>query len=87
MFVNDANVDGNGTMVASGTTTYTTTSQFNSSSTVTIHVRATSMQYWSTTSTDAITILGKLLLVLMINGRHVVALVMRKMRLWYTCIR
>ena len=58
VFVNDANVDGNGTMVASRTTTYTTTSQFGTDTTVTIRLRATAT-YWSEVATKSIIVRGK----------------------------
>ena len=58
VFVDDTNVNGNGSIVASGTTTYTTTSQFSAVTTVTIRVRATAT-YWSEVAMESITVLGK----------------------------
>ena len=58
VFVNDASVNGDGTTVASGTTTYNTTSQFSSGTAVTIRVRATAT-YWSEVAMETITIRGK----------------------------
>ena len=59
MFVNDASVNGDGTTVASGTTTYTTTNQFSVGTTVTIRVRATAT-YWSEVAAiESITVRGK----------------------------
>ena len=58
MFVNDANINGNGNIVASGTTT-STTSQFGADTTVTIRVRATAT-YWSEVAAiESITVRGK----------------------------
>ena len=58
VFVNDGNVNGNGTTAASETTTYTTTSQFGVDTTVTIHVRTTAT-YWSEVVMGAITVRGR----------------------------
>ena len=55
VFVNDANVNGNGSIVASGTTTYTTISQFVTNTIVTIRVRATAT-YWSEVAMESITV-------------------------------
>ena len=60
VFVNDANVNGDGITVASGTT-YTTSNQFNGDTIVTIRVRATAT-YWSTVVMESITVRGKYLL-------------------------
>ena len=61
VFVNGASVNGNGYIVASGTTTYATTSQFSVGTTVTIRVRATAT-YWSEVATEDITVRGEYLL-------------------------
>ena len=58
VFVNDASVNGDGNIVASGTTTYTTTSQFGAGTTVTIRVRATAT-FWSEVVMESITVRGK----------------------------
>ena len=58
VFVDDTNVNGDGTTVASGTTTYTTTTQFGAGLTVTIRVRATAT-YWSEVAMESITVRGK----------------------------
>ena len=58
VFVNGANVNGNGNIVTSGTTTYNTTSQYGADTTVTIRVRATAT-YWSEVAMETITIRGK----------------------------
>ena len=60
VFVNDASVNGDGNIVASGTTTYTTTSQFGADATSTIRVRATAT-YWSEVAMESITVRGKCL--------------------------
>ena len=61
LFVDDANVSGDGIIVTSGTTTYTTTSQFNGDMPVTIRVRATAT-YWSEVILESISVRGKYLL-------------------------
>ena len=61
VFVNNANVNGDGTTVASGTTTYRTTAQFSVGTTVTIRVRATAT-YWSEVVMGTITVRGEYLL-------------------------
>ena len=48
VFINDENVNSNGTIVASVLTTYITNTTFSFGTTVTVHVRATSNHYWST---------------------------------------
>ena len=58
VFVNDANVNGNGKIVASGITTYTTISQFVTDTIVTIRVRATAT-YWSEVAMESIIVRGK----------------------------
>ena len=58
VFVDDTNVNGDSNIVASGTTTYTTTSQFGADTTVTIRVRATAI-YWSEVAMESITVRGK----------------------------
>ena len=57
MFGNDANVNGDGNIVASGTT-YITTSEFSVGATVTIPVRAT----WSEVVMEDIVVRGEYLL-------------------------
>ena len=58
VFLNSENVNGDGTTVNSGTTTYTT-DEFITNTEVTIHVRATSTEYWSVVTSESITILGE----------------------------
>ena len=60
VFIDGANVNGNGNIVASGTT-YNTTSQFGADTIVTIRVRATAT-YWSEVVMASITVHGKYLL-------------------------
>ena len=60
VFVNDANVNGDGNIVASGTT-YTTTSEFSVGTIVTIRVRANAV-YWSEAALETITVRGEYLL-------------------------
>ena len=57
VFVDDTNVNGDGNIVASGTT-YTTTSEFNGDTLLTIRVRATAI-YWSEVAMESITVHGK----------------------------
>ena len=58
VFVNNAYVNGDGNIVASGTTTCITTSQFGAGTTVTIRVRATAT-FWSEVVMESITVRGK----------------------------
>ena len=64
VFVDDANVNGDGNIVTSGTT-YTTTSEFNGDTLLTIRVRATAT-YWSEVAMESITVRGKCLFFLYI---------------------
>ena len=58
VFINDENVNSNGTMVASVLTSYITNTTFSLGTTITLHVRATSNHYWSTVVSSSITIYG-----------------------------
>ena len=58
VFINDEDVNSNGTIVSSVLTTYTTKTKFSLGTTVTLHVRATSNHYWSPVLSRSITIYG-----------------------------
>ena len=60
VFINDEDVNSNGTIVSSVLTTYTTDATFSLGTTVTLHVRATSNHYWSPVVSRSITIYGNL---------------------------
>ena len=55
VFINDEDVNSNGTIVSSVLTTYITNTTFSPGTTVTLHVRATSNHYWSPVISRSIT--------------------------------